>query len=259
MLFHKFLIFFLSFSIICKLSHFEILGIVTTVNGLRLLRTVWSVASGVVGNTKNVWMNKWNKPTWQSSFFWKKKCIFCLCFCLYYILLIDSYLWFVFFVAWWICSLMSDYLQPHGLQQARLLCPSPSPRVSSNSCPLSQYCQPTISSLEMRSWSLLLPSIIPSVRLFSNESVVHIRWPKYWNFSISPYKEYLRFISFRIDWFRLLAVQETLKNFHQHHNSKTSIFLYTAFFMVRLSHTYTTAGKTIALTVDICWQSTFYF
>ena len=96
---------------------------------------------------------------------------------------------------------------------------------------------------------LLLPSVIPSIRLFSNESAVHIRWPKYWNFSISPSKEYLGLISLRINWFRLLAVQETLKNLHQPHSPKASIFPYSAFFMVQLSHQYTTTGKTIALTM----------
>ena len=97
---------------------------------------------------------------------------------------------------------------------------------------------------------LLLPSIFPSIRVFSNELALHIRWPKYWsfNFSISPSSEYSEFISFRIDWFDLLAVQGTLKSLLQHHSSKASVLQCSAFFMVQLSHPYTTTGKTIALT-----------
>ena len=97
---------------------------------------------------------------------------------------------------------------------------------------------------------LLLPSICPSIRVFSNESVLHIRWPKYWSFSfsISPSNEYPRLISFRIDWFDLLAVQGTLKSLLQHHSSKASVLRHSAFFTVQLSHTYMTIGKTIALT-----------
>ena len=98
---------------------------------------------------------------------------------------------------------------------------------------------------------LLLPSIFPSIRIFSNESVLRIRWPKYWSlsFNISPSNEYSRLISFRIDWFDLLAVQwRTLKSLLQHHSSKASILRLSAFFMVQLSHPYTTTGKTITLT-----------
>ena len=97
---------------------------------------------------------------------------------------------------------------------------------------------------------LLLPSIFPSIRVFSNESVLRIKWPKYWsfNFSISPSNEYSGLISFRIDWLDLLAVQGTLKSLLQHHSSKTSIFQRLAFFIVQLSHLYMTTGKTIALT-----------
>ena len=94
----------------------------------------------------------------------------------------------------------------------------------------------------------LLPSIFPSIRVFSNESVFHIRWPKYWSFSISPSNEHSGLISFRIDWFDLLAVQENLKSLLQHHSSKASILHCSAFFMVQLSHPYMTTGKTIALT-----------
>ena len=104
--------------------------------------------------------------------------------------------------------------------------------------------------------SLLLPSILPSIGVFSNESVLHIRWPKYWNFSfsISPSNEYLELISFRVNWFELLAVQGTLKNLLQHHSSKASVLQCSDFFMVQLSHPYMTTGKTIALTrqMDLC-------
>ena len=97
---------------------------------------------------------------------------------------------------------------------------------------------------------LLPPSIFPSIRVFSNESVLRIRWPKYWSFSfgISPSNEYSGLISFRVDWFDLLAVQETLKNLLQHHSSKASILQHSAFFIVQISHPYVTTGKTIALT-----------
>ena len=97
---------------------------------------------------------------------------------------------------------------------------------------------------------LLLPSILPSIRVFSNESVLHIRWPKYWSFSfsITLSSEYSGLISFRIAWFDLLAVQGTLKSLLQHHSSKASILQHSAFFMVQLSHSYMTTGKTLALT-----------
>ena len=97
---------------------------------------------------------------------------------------------------------------------------------------------------------LLLPSIFPSIKVFSNESALRIRWPKYWSFSfsISPSNEYSGLISLRIDWFDLLAVQGTLKNLLQHHSSKTAILWHSAFFMVQLSHPYMTTGKTTALT-----------
>ena len=97
---------------------------------------------------------------------------------------------------------------------------------------------------------LLLPSIYPSIRVFSNESALHIRWPKYWSFSfnISPSNDYSGLISFRMDWLNLLAVQGTLKSFLQHHSSKASTIRHLAFFRVQLSHPYMTTGKTIALT-----------
>ena len=106
-------------------------------------------------------------------------------------------------------SAVSDSLQLHGLQHARLPCLSPSPGACSNSCPLSQWCHPTISSsLSL----LLLPSVFPSIRVFSNESALWFKWPKYWSFSfsISPSNEYSGLIFFRLDWLDLLVVQRTL-------------------------------------------------
>ena len=97
---------------------------------------------------------------------------------------------------------------------------------------------------------LLLPSIFPSIRVFSNESALHIRWPKYWSFSfsINPSNEHPGLISFRMDWLHLLVVQGTLKSLLEHHSSKASILLHSAFFIVQLSHPYMTTGKAIALT-----------
>ena len=98
---------------------------------------------------------------------------------------------------------------------------------------------------------LLLPSIFPSIRVFSKETVFHIRWPKdcSFSFSISPSTEYSGLTSFRVDWFDHLAVQETLKSLHQHHSSKASVLCHSALFMVQLSHPYMTTGKTIVLTI----------
>ena len=100
---------------------------------------------------------------------------------------------------------------------------------------------------------LLLPSIFPSIRVFSIKSVLHIRWPKYWSFSfsISPTNEHPGLISFRMDWLDLLSIRGTLKSLLQHHSSKASIFWCSAFFIVQLSHPYMTTGKTIALTRQI--------
>ena len=102
-----------------------------------------------------------------------------------------------------------------------------------------------------------LPSIFPRISIFSNEVALHIRWPKYWSFSISPSNEYSGLISFRIDRFDLFAVQGTLKSLLQHHSSKASIPWDSPLFMVQPSHPYMTTGKTIALTdyKDLCWQS----
>ena len=142
---------------------------------------------------------------------------------------------------------MSDSLQPHGLQRARPPCPSPIPRVYSNSCPLSRWCHPAISSCHLL---LLPPSVIPSIRVFSNESALWVRWPKYWSFSfsISPSNEHPGLICFRVDWLDLLSVQGTLKSLLQHHSSKASILQRSASFIVQLSHPYMTTGKTTVLT-----------
>ena len=140
-------------------------------------------------------------------------------------------------------SVVSDSLQPHGLQHCRLLCPSPTPGVHSNSCPSSQWCHPDISS-SVVPFSSRLQSFPASG--FFPISVLWIRWPKYWSFSfsISPSNEYSGLISFRMDWLDLLAVQETLKSLLQHHGSKASILWCSAFFIVQLSHPYMTTGKT---------------
>ena len=149
----------------------------------------------------------------------------------------------VFMLLFFSHLVLSDSFHPHGLQYTRLPCPSPSPDACSNSCPLSQWYHPTISSSVL----LLLPSIFPSIKVFSNELVLHIRLPKYWRFSFSSSNEHSGLISFRIDWFGRLAVQ-TLKSLLQHHSSKASILQHTAFFMVQISHPYMTTEKTIALT-----------
>ena len=138
---------------------------------------------------------------------------------------------------------MSDSLGPHELHAHRASL-SLSPWVCSNSCPLSQWCHPTISS-SVTPYS----STFPSIRVFSSELALCIRWSKNWNFnfSISPSNESSGLISFSIDWFNLLAVQGTLKNLLQHHSSKASILHCSAFFMVQLSHPHMITGKTIAL------------
>ena len=144
-------------------------------------------------------------------------------------------------------SVVSDCLQSHGPQHTRPLCSSPAPRVHPNPCPSSWWCPPAISSSVFP--LLFLPSIFPSIRVFSNESALRIRWPKYWSLSfISPANEHPGLISFRMDWLDLLAVQGTLLSLLQHHSSKASILLCSAFFMIQLSHPYMTTGKTIALT-----------
>ena len=132
---------------------------------------------------------------------------------------------------------------PHGLQHSRLPFPSPTPRAYSNSCPLNQWCHPTI-------LSFIVP--FPCLQSFPASGSFLMSWlftSKFWSFSISPSNEYSGLISFRIDWLDLLPVQGTHKSLLQHHNSKASIFWHSAFFMVQLSHSYVTIGKTIALTM----------
>ena len=135
-------------------------------------------------------------------------------------------------------------------------CPVPSPGLCSNSCLLSRLVMSS-NQLILCHPLLLLPSIFPSIRVFSDESVLCIRWPEYWNFSfsISPSSEYSGLIpwifhSLRMDWLDLLAVQGTLKRLLQHHNLKVPILQLSVFFMVQLSHPYMTTGKTIALTIS---------
>ena len=138
---------------------------------------------------------------------------------------------------------MSNSLWPHELQHARLLCPSPSPGACSNSCLLSWWCHPTISS-SVIPFSFCLQSFPASA--FSNESVLLIRWPKYWSFSfnISPSNEYSGLISFRMDW----DSKGLSRVFSNTTVQKASILWCSAFFMVQFSHPYMTTGKTIALT-----------
>ena len=145
------------------------------------------------------------------------------------------------------CSVVSDSLRPHESQHARPPCPSPTPGIHSDSRPSSQWCHPAISSSVVPFSSC--PPIPPSIRVFSNESTRHIRWPQYqsFSFSIIPSKEHPGLI-FRMDWLDVLAVQGTLKSLLQHHSSKASILQCSAFFTVQPSHPYMTTGKTIALT-----------
>ena len=139
---------------------------------------------------------------------------------------------------------MSDSLRPHGLQHTRLPCPLPTTGAYSNSCPLTRWCHPTISS------SVVPFNLSQHQGLFSSESALRIRWQKYWHFSfsISPSNEYSGLISFKIEWFDLLAVQGTLKSLLQHHSSEVSILQCSAVFTVQLSHSYMITGRTIALT-----------
>ena len=142
---------------------------------------------------------------------------------------------------------MLDSLQPHGLQHTRPTCPSPTPRVHSNSCPW-------VGDAIHPSHPLLTPSPpafnLSQHQVFSNEAALYNRWPKYWSFSFtnSSSSKYSGLSSFRINWFDLLTVQGALKSLLQHHSSKASILRCSAVFIVQLSHPYMTIGKTIALT-----------
>ena len=145
-------------------------------------------------------------------------------------------------------SFVSNSLWHHELQHTRIPCPSLSHRVCSNSCPLSQWCHPTVSS-SVIPFSFCIQSF-PASGFFPSESVLCIRWPKYRSFSfkISPSSEYSGLICFRMYWFDLLAVQGILKSLLQPHSLKALILQHSAFFIVQLSHSYMTIGKTIALT-----------
>ena len=140
-------------------------------------------------------------------------------------------------------SVVSDSLQPHELQHARTPCPSTTPGVHSKLTSIESV-MPS-SHLILGHSLLLLPPISPSIRVFSYESTLRMRWPKYWSFSfsISPSKEILGLIFFRMDWLDLLAVQGTLKSLLQHHSSKASVLWRSAFFTAQLSHPYMTTGK----------------
>ena len=136
------------------------------------------------------------------------------------------------------CSVMFNSLWPHGLQHARLPCPSPAPEVYSRLMSIESV-MPS-NHLILCCPLLLLPSIFPSIRVFLNKSVLHVRWPKYWSFSfsVSPSSEYSGLISFSMDWLDLLAVQGTLKSLLQHHSSKATILQCSTFFIVHLAHPY---------------------
>ena len=143
-------------------------------------------------------------------------------------------------------------MRPHGLQHARLPYPSLVPGACSYSCPL-ELVVPS-NHLILCHPLLFLPSVLPSIRVFSHGSVLYITWPKYWSFSfnISPSNEYSGLIYFRIDRMDLLAVQGTLKSLLQHHSSKTSILWCSAFFIAQISHAYMTNSFDY---MNICWQS----
>ena len=150
---------------------------------------------------------------------------------------------------------MSDSLQPHGLQQARLSYTSLS--LSLLKLMSIELVMPS-SHLSLCHPLLLLPSVFPSLKVFSNELALHIRWPKYGSFSISisPSNEYSGLISFSMDWLDLFAVQGTLMSLLQYHNSKASILWHSAIFMVQLSHPYMTTGKKHSFGyTELCWQS----
>ena len=149
-------------------------------------------------------------------------------------------------------SVMSNSLQPGTMEPGNHSTPAPLSITNSQSPPKPTSIESVIPSnhLILCHPLLLLPSIFPSIRVFSSESALHIRWPKYWSFSfnISPSNEHPGLISFRMDWLDLLAVQGTCKSLLQQHSSKASILLCSAFFIVQISHPYMTTGKTIALT-----------
>ena len=147
--------------------------------------------------------------------------------------------------------LSCDSLRPHGLQHIRLPCPSPTPSFLK---PSNQWWNQTISPSAIPFFSCLQSCLQrPSIGAFSFESVLHIRRPKYWNFSFSPSNEYLGLVSFRIDWLELLAVQGTIKRLLQHHNSKVSIIQCSVFFMVQLTSTHDYWKNHSFDYMDLCW------
>ena len=150
------------------------------------------------------------------------------------------------------CPILCD---PQGLQHTRLSCPSLFPRVCSNSLSIESVM--TSNHLILCYPLLLLPSIFPSIRVFSSESVLCTRWPKYWtfSFSISPSNEYSGLIPFKVDWFELLAVQGTLRSLLQHCSSKTSILQFSAFFKVQLTSIHDYWKNHGFDKMDVCWQS----
>ena len=152
---------------------------------------------------------------------------------------------------------MSDSLQPHGLQHDRLTVHHQLMELTHTHVHL--LVMPS-NHLILCCPLLLLPSIFPSIRVFSNELVLRIRRPKYWSFSlsISPSNEYSGLISFGMDWLEFLAVQGTLKSLLQHQSSKASVLQHLAFFIVQLSHPHMTTGKTVTDSTDLCWQSNVF-
>ena len=159
-----------------------------------------------------------------------------------------KYAWYHWLLLLFSLSVMSDSLWPHGLQHARLPCPSLSPRACSNSCPLSRWCRPAVLS-SVVPFSSCSQSFSASGSFLMN--TLYIRWPQYWSFSfiISPSNVYSRFFSFWTDWLDLLEAQGTLKNLLQNHHSKASILWHSAFFIVQLSHLCMTTRKILALTI----------
>ena len=155
-------------------------------------------------------------------------------------------------------SVMSDSLRPHESQHARPPYPSPTLGVHANSRPSSRWCHPAISSSVVP--FAFCPQIPPSIRVFSSESNLLMRWPKYWSvsFSIIPSKEHPGLISFRMDWLDLLAVQGTLKSLLQHHSSEASVLWHSAFFTVQFSHPYMTTGKT-PCKLKLQWETAILF
>ena len=147
----------------------------------------------------------------------------------------------------------SELYSVHGLQYASLPCPSPSPGVCSNMCPLSQWCHPTILS-SVTLFFFCLQSF-HSNKVFSNELALPIRWSNYWSFSINPSNEYSGLFSFRVDWFYLFEVHRTLKSLLQHHSSKATILHHSAFFMVQLTSLHDYWENHSFDYTDLCRQS----